>query len=331
MQCRLTHCCVVICSFVFCLSSPRVSGDDAGPNIHPKAGAGRKATGSAERTAPNIRVNADLVLVPVTVMDYWGQLITGLERQHFRLFEDKVEQPITQFAYEDAPVSVVLLLDRSGSMAPKSERARQAVVEFLETANPDDEFSLIEFSDSARLRKRFTNDPDEIQSLLMSTVSKGSTALLDAICLALNVARSGAHKRKAILIISDGGDNCSRYTKREVRDRVRESDVQIHSVAIQRIERGSRMVLEEMNGPFLLEEIAKDSGGLSFQANEFEDLVYVANRIGTALRNQYVLGYSPQLSKSDGKYHRIDVKVVGPANSSGVRTTFRSGYIAPEP
>src|SRR5262245_46123199 len=160
--------------------------------------------GSADRTAATIRVNADLVLIPVMVTDKKDRLITGLDRSHFRLFEDKVEQAITHFAAEDVPVSIGLVFDASGSMGPKLGKSRAAVAEFLKTANPEDEFFLIQFNDRAQLLSGFTARSDEIQNKLMFIESRGRTALLDAIYLGLSEMRNAKHQRKAILILSDG-------------------------------------------------------------------------------------------------------------------------------
>src|SRR5262249_206131 len=181
------------------------------------------AVGGADRVSPNIHVNSDLVLIPVTVTDYENRMITGLAREHFRLWDEKTEQPITHFATEDVPVSIGLVFDASGSMATKLAQSRAAVMEFIKTANPDDEFSFIAFNDRPRLLQGFTSRAEEIQERMMFVEPRGRTALLDAIFLSLNEMRNAKHSRKAILIISDGGDNESRYTWRELKGRLREA------------------------------------------------------------------------------------------------------------
>ncbi len=284
--------------------------------------------GTADRMT-SIKVNADLVLIPVMVTDKKDRLITGLERGHFRLFEDKVEQAITHFANEDVPVSIGIVFDASGSMGPKLAKSRAAVGEFLHTANPDDEFLLIQFNDHAQLLTGFTSRGDEIQNRLMWVESKGRTALLDAIYLALNEMRHAKHSRKAILIISDGGDNSSRYTLREVKSRVREADVQIYSIGILEPFQGRARTMEEMDGPALLDDIADESGGRLFEVDNLNVLPDIASKIGTALRNQYVLGFAPSEPKRDGKYHKIQVKITRPAGVPALRASFRSGYTAP--
>jgi VWFA-related protein len=263
------------------------------------------------------------------VTDPADRLITGLGKSNFRVYEDEVEQQISQFSSEDAPVSVALLFDCSGSMGPKIRKARMAVSEFLKASNPEDEFSLIQFNDRARVAAPFTVDLQEIQNRLTFVESKGRTALLDAIALALDQMKGARHARKALLIISDGGDNCSRFSDREIKKRVREADAQIYSVGIME-PRGRRFRSpEEAYGPALLDEIAAASGGRLYEVDDVDELRDIAVKIGSALRNLYVLGYAPSIPKQDGKYHRITVKVQQPVGLPKLRATFRPSYLAP--
>jgi VWFA-related protein len=286
--------------------------------------------GGADRMMPSISVNSNLVLIPVMVTDRNDQMVAGLDREQFKLYDDKVEQVITHFASEDVPVSVSLVFDTSGSMGPKLTKSRAAVTEFIRTANPQDEFNLIQFNDRVHLMAPFTNEGDEILSRLTYLEAHGRTALLDAICLALDELKTKArHQRKAILIISDGGDNSSRYSAREVKRRVREADVQVYSIGIVEPLIGRIRSIEELSGPALLDSIAHDSGGRLFEVSDLNGLSDIAAKIGAALRNQYVLGYSPSADMRDGKYHRVQVKVARPSGVPKLRTTFRTGYIAP--
>ena len=296
-------------------------------NIEPRPPAAAP-TGSADRLAPSIRVDANLVLVPVLVTDHRDRLITGLEKAHFKLFEDKVEQVITHFTSEDAPVSIGIVFDCSGSMGAKLQKSRAAVSAFLRTANPEDEFSLVLFNDRAQLANGFTDRIEEIQNRMLYTESKGRTALLDAIYLSLHEMKHAKHPRKAILIISDGGDNSSRYSYREVKNCVREADVQIYSIGILEPFGLRGRTPEELNGPALLDEVSQQTGGRLFEVDDLNELPDVANKIGTALRNQYDLGYMPSEVKRDGKYHKIQVKIDRPKGVPPLRTTFRSGYYA---
>ena len=310
----------------------------AGPGIEADDRAGGveievrpRAPGAADRISSNIRVDSNLVLVPVTVTNRQDELVTGLDRRQFKLFEDSRERPITQFAAEDAPVSVVLIFDRSGSMATKRHEAGAAVAEFLRTSNPDDEFALVEFAERPRLALHFTSEPAEIEGRLLSTVFKGETALIDAVCLGLHVVKSGRHKRKALVIVSDGGDNHSRYTKREIRDRVREADVQIYALAIVNWFKHWQTTPEELAGPGLLAEFARLSGGRSFEIDDLKQLREAGAKVGSCLRSQYILGFAPADTSRDGRYHRIEVKLQPSVDPLPMRVRFRPGYYAPGP
>jgi VWFA-related protein len=276
----------------------------------------------------SIRTDVNLVLIPVTVTDKQDRLITGLDKDHFHLFEDKVEQTITHFASEDVPASIVVLFDASGSMGPKLQKSRAAVMAFLRDGNPEDEFSLVQFNDRAQLLVGFTNRTEEIQDKLMFLQSRGRTALLDAMYLALNELKHAKHNRKAILVISDGGDNNSRYSYREVRDRVREADVQIYSIGILEPFNGRMRTPEEFAGPALLDDFAQQSGGRFFEVDDLNVLDAIATKVGSALRHQYLLGYSPAIEKHDGKYHKVKVTVNRTKGLPALRTSFRAGYYA---
>jgi len=309
--------------------SPQTNEQDPQVNIQPRSAPAPKSNDTADRTATRLRVDSNLVLIPVVVTDHKDRLITGLEREHFKIYDDKVEQEITHFAAEDVPVSISVLFDCSSSMGQKLQRSRAAVSAFLKTANTEDEFSLIQFADRAQLVVPFTTSSEEIQNRMTFLQAHGRTALLDAICLALNELRHGKHTRKAILIISDGGDNSSRYTVRDIKNRVREEDVQIYSIGIMDPISGRIRSIEELAGPALLDELAHLSGGRLFEVDNLNELPDIASKIGMALRNQYVLGYSPSADKRDGKYHSVKVKVARPKGLPPLRASFRTGYLAP--
>src|SRR5579883_875325 len=195
---------------------PALLGAQEGP-LAPR----EKTSSAADRATPTpkatLRVDSTLVLIPVTVTDPMNRFVTGLDRDNFKLFEDKKEQEISQFSAEDAPLSIGVIFDCSGSMGRKLEKSRLAVAQFFKTANPEDEFLLVQFSDSAELVQPFTTNVEEIQNRVTFTQSKGRTALLDAIYLGLHEMKKAHNARKALLIISDGGDNSSRYTEGEIR------------------------------------------------------------------------------------------------------------------
>lgn len=277
----------------------------------------------------NIRVDSNLVLIPVTVTDPLNRFVTGLEKDNFRIFEDKAEQTVASFSSEDAPLSVGLVFDTSGSMGSKLEKSRQAVAQFFKTANPEDEFFLVQFGDTADLIQPFTRNLEEIQNRLVFTQSKGRTALLDALYMALSQMKSARNPRKALLVISDGGDNNSRYTEAEIKNLVKEADVQIYGIGIYEAMSARGRTPEEAAGQGLLTEIAEQTGGRQYPVENVNELPDIAGKIGVELRNQYVLGYSPQNQVRDGKYRKVQIKLVQPRGLPTLRTFFKMGYYAP--
>jgi VWFA-related protein len=276
----------------------------------------------------NLRIDTNLVLVPVSVCDPTNRPVTGLEREHFKVFDDHVEQTLTHFAMDDEPVAVGLVFDISGSMGSKLRLARLSASQFFKTANPEDEFFLVEFNDTPRLVVPLTRDYEEIQNQLTFAQSKGRTALLDAIVLSMHELKKSAKKRKALLIISDGGDNSSRYTEGEVRNMIREGDVLIYAVGVFEPYGSRGRTAEEASGPGLLNDVAEQTGGRHFPA-DINELPDIAAKIGIELRNRYVLGYSPSDQQRDGRYHKVEVKVVPPRGLPKLNAHWRTGYFAP--
>src|SRR5882724_8596356 len=236
--------------------------DESKVEITPRAKKGEAPP--PETTRGNIRVESTLVLIPVTVTDPLNRFVTGLERENFRLFEDKSEQKLTHFASEDAPLSVGLVFDTSGSMGSKLDKSRQAVAQFFKTANPEDEFFLIQFNDRPELVVDFTTHVEDVQNRLTFTQSKGRTALLDAVYMALHKMKKAKNPRKALLIISDGGDNSSRYSETEVKNAVVESDTQVYAFGIFESMSSRGRTPEEFSGPDMLNRLAHLTGGRSF-------------------------------------------------------------------
>jgi len=277
----------------------------------------------------NIRIDSTLVLIPVTVTDALNRFVTGLDKENFKLFEEKKEQEIISFSSEDAPLSIGLVFDCSGSMGGKLEKSREAVAQFFKTANPDDEFFLVQFNDTADLVQHFTTSLEEIQNRLTFTQSKGRTALLDAILLAIDEMKKAKNPRKALLVISDGGDNSSRYTEGELKTRVKEADVQIYAIGIYEPTGSRSRTPEEMAGPGLLTEISEQTGGRQYPVANLNELPDIAAKIGVELRHQYMLGYTPQNTQHDGKYRRVEVKVIQPRGLGPLRAFWRHGYYGP--
>ena len=284
---------------------------------------------SAAKSGANIRVNSILVQVPVSVVDPNNRPVTGLEKEHFKVLDEKVEQTITQFSMDDAPVDVGLVFDASGSMGPKLRRSRMAATAFFQTANPEDQFFLVTFADNPRLVTHLGADFADIQNQLTFTGSHGRTALLDAIALAMHEIKKSTKERKALLIISDGGDNSSRYTEGEIRNMVRESDVLIYAIGIFEPGAGRDRSPEEAGGPGLLNDLAEMTGGREFEVNDLAEMPDVAAKIGIELRNRYVLGYRPAAQSRDGKYHHVQVKLVPPKGLPALKAYWRPGYYAP--
>jgi Ca-activated chloride channel homolog len=316
--------------------------NQADPNAAP-AGADGSPDSSATPTAPvppplegkaalsarrdeRIRVDVNLVLVPVSVTDPLDRLVTGLEKQDFTIYENNSEEPIQSFSAEDAPVSIGVIFDLSGSMADKINRARSSIIAFLRTSNPQDEFFVIGFNDRPELMEDFTSDVTNIEARLDTLRPGHRTALLDAIYFGVNKMKQAKYDRKALLVVSDGGDNRSRYTEGEVRSMVRESDVQIYSIGIFDPYAPTR---EEQVGPLLLHDVSQETGGQLFQVDEPEEMGDIATKISAELRNQYVIGFKPGDVRRDGKWRKLKVKLTPPAGLPQLTVHARTGYYGP--
>jgi VWFA-related protein len=297
--------------------------------IEPRVKPSPDSTAEKDNRQASIRVDTTLVLINVTVTDPLNRFVTGLEKEHFKLSEDKVEQKILQFSSEDAPLSVGLVFDCSGSMGAKLSKSRQAAAQFFKTANPEDEFFLVQFADRPELVTGFTTNTEEIQNRLTFTQAKGRTALLDGLYMAMKQMKKAHNPRKAVLIISDGGDNSSRYTESEIKKLVREADVQVYAIGIYESIAGRGRTAEELSGPGLLTELAEQTGGRQYAVENLSELPDVAAKIGIELRNQYVLGYTPTNLEKDGKYRRVKVNIQQPRGLPPLKVFFRLGYYAP--
>jgi Ca-activated chloride channel homolog len=287
-----------------------------------------KDDGTLSASAKTIKVGVDMVLVNATVTDPYNRLVTGLDKEDFQVFEDGVPQEVVTYSSEDIPVSIGVIFDMSGSMSDKVNKARQSAVQFFKTANPQDEFFLVSFNEHAELTSRFTSSVEDLQSRLMYTAARGRTALLDGVYLGLSQMKGAHNSKKALLIISDGGDNHSRYSVNDVKNFVKEADVQIYSMGI--FEAGGGGTQEEMEGPSLLTEMCDLTGGRLFRVNSLEELPDVATKIGMELRNQYILGYKPSNKAADGRWRKIKVKVHPPRGLPPLNVFARTGYFGPD-
>jgi Ca-activated chloride channel family protein len=328
---------VALVTVVLCLIAPPAQGQtdvndvhiaprDVGKAVDPAPKQALVSPGGLTTRVRPLKVDVDLVLVPVTITDPLNRLVTGLEKENFQLFEGNAAQEIRTFSAEDAPVSLGVIFDSSGSMSSKMDRAKDAVVEFFKTANPQDEFFMITFSDEPEEVSDFTSSVEEIQSKLVYAVPRKRTALLDAIYMGVSKMRQAKFAKKALLIISDGGDNHSRYTEGEIKALVKEADVMVYAIGIYDHYFATQ---EERLGPALLSEITELTGGRAFTIDNPNDLADVATKIGIELRNQYVLGYRPSKVVRDGKWRKIKVKLMPPKGLPPLRVYARMGYYAP--
>jgi Ca-activated chloride channel homolog len=278
-----------------------------------------------------IHTDSRLVLVPVSVTDTMQRFVTGLNRDNFEVFEGAKPQRIQHFSSEDVPVSVGIILDVSGSMSDKLDRVREAVNQLCEVSNPQDEYFMITFADEPRLAVDFTTNPDDLRKELVFTQPKGRTSLLDAIHLALRKIKNARYGRRALLIISDGGDNHSRHGEREIRGLAKESDVMIYCIGV-----FDRYVPtpEELRGPSLLSDISDPTGGRAFTVDNPNIMPSLARHIGMELRTQYVLAYRPQGTPQKSTWRKIRVRLRLPRKFPFLRAHAKTGYYAsadPEP
>ena len=276
-----------------------------------------------EQSPHSLKVDVDVVLATVTVTDKAGRFVTGLEKENFKVSEDKVAQEISYFSSEDIPLSVGIILDVSGSMKDKLKTAVEAAITFMKGGSPDDEYFLVEFSDKPTEVFDFTNDISRIQSRFMFSKAKGRTALYDAVYRGLTKLEDGTNQKRALLLITDGEDNRSRYTFSNVREFVKEKDVQMYAIGIT----GGWADASAEQGRSLLRDLASISGGNSFFPSSVNSLENICRTIATELKYQYVLGYQSTNQAKNGDWRKIKVTAEYPGNKLTVRA--KQGYYAP--
>jgi len=276
-----------------------------------------------------LHMDVDLALINVTVTDPYNRLVTGLDPDNFRVYEDNIEQEVVTFSSEDVPISIGVIFDFSGSMANKISKAREAALQFFKTANPQDEFFLVSFNERAELTSSFTNSIEDLQSRMMLTAPKGRTALLDAIYLGLSQMRGARNGKRALLILSDGGDNHSRYNESDIKRLVKEADTQLYAIGIFDPLGYRNRTPEELNGPSLLGEVTEMTGGRVFAVENLNELPDIASKIGMELRNQYVLGYRPSNKAHDARWRKIKIKLRAPKGLPPLNVYSKTGYYAP--
>lgn len=271
-----------------------------------------------------VRLTSPLVTLQVTVTDAYGRFIKGLRPHHFSIYDNNVRQQIAFFSNEDLPLSLGIIYDTSGSMRGIMRDALKALHQFMETSNQDDEFFLIGFNSRPELLEDFTRQADRIVSSLALAQPKGRTALYDAAYMGLEKVRRGNHSKRALLIISDGQDNNSVYNYRQLRRRVKESEVLVYAIGI--LDTNDEIGLQT-HGFEVLGEITQMTGGRVFYPRNGPELANVCAHIASELRRQYSLGFYPQGLASDNQWHKLKIKVQRPQGISYVKVRAREGYL----
>jgi Ca-activated chloride channel family protein len=274
----------------------------------------------------SIRVNVNMALVPVTVVDNLGRNVTGLSQENFRVIDGSQPRPIASFSREDQPVSVGLVFDCSASMRDKFPAARQAPVELFKQLNDGDESLLVTVSDDAVLRHGLTSGLEDIQNALVFISPKGTTSLVDGVYLGLAQLKKAHNARRALIVISDGGDNNSRYTLNDLTKVAMEADTRIFTIGLH----DNPKTTEELHGPELMENLSRASGGIDYVIRDMNGIGDVMARIGIMMHNEYVLGFYPPSDAPKGKYRKIKVQLLLPRGLPALHVFARSGYYAPD-
>ena len=343
---------VAVCSFAVLSCVTPVSAQSGSGSDQPEVGVSEKpfdpskteptplhtrAKDDVRHNTPELKIkpgkmlhtDVDVALVNVTVTDPYNRLVTGLEPDNFRVFEDNAEQEVVTFSSEDVPISIGVIFDLSGSMSNKVAKAREAAVQFFKTANPADEFFMVSFNEHAELTSAFTNSVEDLQNRMLATSPKGRTALLDAIYLGLSQMRGAHNAKRALLILSDGGDNHSRYNESDIKRLVKEADTQLYAIGIFDPIGSRNRSPEELAGPSLLSEVTEMTGGRVFNVERLEELPDIASKIGMELRNQYVLGYRPSNKAHDARWRKVKIKLRAPKGLPPLSVFSKTGYYAP--
>jgi len=275
-----------------------------------------------------LKIDVDLTLVNATVMETArGRVVTDLKPEHFEIWEDKVQQSIEYFSEEDMPLSLGVIFDISGSMKEKLSIARDSAVSFLQTGNPDDEYFLVEFANRPTVTQDFTTDISRLRNHLMFVPADGRTALYDAVYLGLQKLQEGTHPKRALLLITDGEDNRSRYTYADVRDFIKEQDVELFAIGI--VSDYNSGLASGRTGRAIIEELTELTGGRAFFPDSIYELPDICTKIAVELKNQYLIGYRSTNGIKDGKWRRISLKVHPPEGMPDMIVRGKSGYYAP--
>jgi len=286
----------------------------------------RPQRSEASQDNVSVKLATELVSVRVTVTDQGGRAIEGLSKDDFKIYEDKVEQPVSFFSDEDTPASIGIVFDTSNSMSGgKIMRAREALARFIQTSHEQDEYFLISFNSSAQLLLDGARDGQAVLNRFNNVYPKGETALYDAVYLGIEKASQGIYPKRAIILISDGEDNHSRRSFDELRRKIQEFDGAIYPIGIAGNSPSPKSRITA-NGPFLMDKLASISGGKSFWPWNAEKMYEAFERIALELRRQYSIGYLPSNFVADGKWRRIKVAVTDTHKFSRLSVRSREGY-----
>jgi len=314
--------CVSLC-LLMAAEIPSIAADDSGPRVSDNQIIARAKLPRTD--VADIRVNVNMTLVPVTVMDTLGRNVLGLSQDNFRVFDGTEQRPIVSFGMSDAPLSIGLIYDCSRSMTDKFKVAREAPRQLFEKLNPEDEAFLVTVSNKPELRRDFTSRFEDITDSLMFIAPKGTTSLVDGVYMGLQRLKKSHNRRRALIVVSDGGDNNSRYNMRELTSLAAEADAQIFTICLY----GNPKSKEEAEGPALLEHLALASGGIHFMIGDLNNMNTAMGQIGVTLHHEYMLGYYPADDAPSGKYRKIKVELLVPKGIPGLQIFARSGYYVP--
>jgi Ca-activated chloride channel family protein len=276
----------------------------------------------AQQPDGDIQLRRDLVTFTVTVRDRMGRCVWGLDKPNFEVYDGKVKQEVTFFSDEDMPLNIGIIFDVSGSMITKMDAAKHALAEMLERSHPDDDIFVMSVADQVSLVHDFTPNAPTIANSLSLATGKGRTALFDAVYAAVLKARMGRHEKRALIIISDGQDNNSRYSYAELRELLRESDVAVYSIGIIDPAEGEFALY----GQAVLEGLSSPTGGIAYFPMDSEGLFDVCTHIALELRHQYSIGFYPTGDGRGESWHKLRVKIKGPPNAPKLSALHRAGY-----
>lgn len=274
-----------------------------------------------------LKVDVNLIMLHVSVLDEKDQIIKGLKKEDFSVYEDKIQQEISLFKEEDVPVSLGLVIDNSGSMRTKRERVNRAALTFVRTSNSQDEIFLINFNDQVYIDQDFTRNHDDLKDALEGIDARGGTALYDAIYLSLEHIREGKEDKKALLLISDGEDRDSRYKFESVLEFARESHASIFVIGL--LDKEGERSRAQKKAAKALKELAEETGGKYYFPESVDEVEAICTQVAHEIRNQYTLGYKPTNTRRDGTWRTVNVKLTNNKGSKKLVARTKRGYYAP--